>query len=127
MGYPTGILIDGSKAATNLINGDIKLQGIILAGISGKALDTVGTTSTSLNLGTLFGTAGWNNETKTNTSDAGLTAPYSTGTSFNPAPATGSLATTGGVAISSSAATPTTYRGAAAAGDSWWNGWAKFN
>lgn len=126
MGYPTGILIDGAKCATNLVNGDIKLKGIVLAGISGKSLDTTGTTSTGLDLTGLFNTAGWNNDTKTNTSDAGLTAPYGTGSSFNPAPASGSLSATGGVSIPSGAATQTSYRGAVAAGENWWNGWAEF-
>ncbi|MES2701441.1 MAG: hypothetical protein V4649_02325 [Bacteroidota bacterium] len=128
IGYPTGILVDGSKAATNLINGDMELRGIVIAGAT-KALDTVGTSSTTLgSLSTYFtATAAWNNEVKTNSTDAGLTAAFGAGSAFDPTPTAGSLLTSG-VATSSklSNATTVSYRGAAGVGDTWWKTWSKF-
>jgi hypothetical protein len=131
MGFPTGILVDGSKAADNLINGDMELKGIILAGMVNKALDTVGTTSTGLALTALFNTSGWNNEIQANNSDVQLTAPFAAGNGFNPAPAAGSPAASGASFSSAKLGggffTPTTYRGAAASsGDEWWTGWTNF-
>lgn len=128
MGYPTGILVDGSKSANNLINGDMELRGIVIAGCN-KALDTVGTSSTALGSLTAYFTsnAAFNNEVKTNTSDAGLVAPYGAGAAFDPSPAAGSILASG--AINSGklgGATTVSYRGAVGVGDTWWKGWTKF-
>lgn len=128
MGYPTGILVDGSKAATNLINVDMELRGIVIAGCT-KALDTVGTSSTALGSLTTYFTSNsaWNNEVKTNTSDAGLIAPYGAGAAFDPSPAAGSLLASGAVTSGKlGGATTVSYRGAVGVGDTWWKGWTKF-
>lgn len=128
MGYPTGLLIDGSKAATNLKAGDMELRGIVLAGNT-KSLDTAGTTTTGLDLTTLFGTAGWNNETKAATADAGLTSPYGAGTAFDPTPAAGSIVLSGAATsakLTAAGVTSVAYRGAVGSGDTWWKGWTKF-
>jgi hypothetical protein len=129
MGYPTGILIDGSKVGTNLVAGDMELRGIVLAGMT-KSLDTVGTSSTTLGSLTTYFTsvAAWNNLVQTNTSDAGLTAPYATGASFDPSPAAGSVLLSGAVTSSKlSGATTVSYRGAVSgASDTWYKGWTKF-
>lgn len=123
MGYPTGILIDGSKTATALMNGTMKLDGIVLAGM-GKALDTAGTTSTSLDLTTLF-TASVFNSVLATTAEAGLTNAYGTGSSFDPTPVGGSTLTSGAV-TPAGGASATAYRGAVGSGDTWWKGWSKF-
>ncbi len=125
MGYPTGILIDGSKTATALKNSTMELKGIVIAGMK-KAVDTAGTSSIGFGVEELTAilTAG-STEMKQNTSDAGLTAPYGAGSAFNPTPASGSMVLTGGVAPKGGAAA-TTYRGAVGAGDTWWKGWTKF-
>ncbi len=127
LGYPTGILIDGSKCGTNLINGDIELKGNIVGGMT-KSLDTTGTASTGLNLTTLFATASWNNVIKTATSEAGLTAPYGAGAAFDPSAASGSPAASGATTSGklNSFFTATTFRGAAGVGDTWWKTWTKF-
>ncbi|MCD6013083.1 MAG: hypothetical protein K0Q79_2945 [Flavipsychrobacter sp.] len=127
IGYPTGILIDGSKCGTNLINGDIELKGNIVGGMT-KSLDTTGTTSVSLNLTTLFSTTGWGNEIKSNTSEAGLTAAYGAGSAFDPSAASGSVAASGAVTSTklTSFFTTTTFRGAVGVGDTWWKTWSKF-
>lgn len=131
LGFPTGILVDGSRAATNLINGDMELKGITVAGIT-KSFDTVGTSSTTLGALTPYLTTSnpsWNNAAVANTSDAGLSAAYATGTNFNPNPTSASVLNSG-VATSgklSSFFTTTTYRGACSSSDAWWKGWTKFN
>ncbi len=127
MGYPTGLLIDGSKSATNLKNGDMELRGVLLAGNT-KAVDTTGTTSTGLDLTATFTTSGWGNDIKTNTTDAGLSAPYATGSSFDPSITSGSALASGAVTSSKlGSATSVSYRGAVGVGDTWWKGWTKFN
>lgn len=130
MGYPTGILIDGSKTATELLGGTtMEIKGVLVAGMNtNKGVDTTGTTSTGLAWTTLFtSTAG--NSILTNTSDVMLSGAYATGASFNPAAAAGSPAASGAVTSPklTSFFTPTTYRGAAGVGDNWWSGWAQFN
>jgi hypothetical protein len=127
IGFPTGILVDGSKTATALIAGtDMELKGIVVAGMT-KSFDTSGTTSTSLALTALLGTSGWNDEAKTNTTDAGLNAAYGAGSAFDPSPASGSLLTSGVVSSSKLAnATTVSYRGAVSVGDTWWKTWTKF-
>lgn len=131
MGYPTGILVDGSKCGSNLTNGDMELKGLAVAGIGSKSFDTVGTTSTFAYKLTDFLTtvnASWNNGTLTNTSDAALTAPYGAGAAFDPNPTSASPVTTG-VATSSKLSsffTTTTYKGACSPGDTWWKTWSKF-
>jgi hypothetical protein len=128
MGYPTGILVDGSKSATNLTSGTMELRGVVIAGCT-KPLDTVGTTSTTLgSLTTYFTSDGaWNNAVLANTSDAALTAPYGVGAAFDPTPIPGSVLTAGAAASGKlGAATPVPYRGAVGANDTWWKGWSKF-
>ncbi|MCW3122983.1 MAG: hypothetical protein JWQ38_2475 [Flavipsychrobacter sp.] len=128
MGYPTGILIDGSKSGTNLVNNDMELKGIVLAGDT-KATDTVGTITTTLGvLGTfLTADASWNNSVKDNTSDAGIVAAYGAGAAFDPSITAGSMLASGYVASGKlSGATTVAYRGAVGVGDTWWKGWTKF-
>lgn len=127
MGYPTGILIDGSKTISNLQGGSMELKGIILAGM-GKPLDTAGAASSNFTremLTDIFNTSGWNNMIKENTSDAGLANPYGVGEAFDPTPTSASIAVSGGVSGKGGIQT-TSYRGAAAPGDTWWKGWSKF-
>jgi hypothetical protein len=128
MGYPTGILIDGSKTAQNLVSGTMELKGIVLAGM-GKAVDTLGTSSVAdFTLATLFGTGDWKNMIKENTADAGLTSAYGVGAAFNPTPTSGSILVTSGTATSSKlgSATSVSYIGAVGPNDMWWKGWTKF-
>lgn len=131
VGYPTGILIDGSKCGANILAGDIELKGVVVAGCT-KAFDTVGTSSTTLGSLTTFLTTTnptWNNESKATTAEAGLTAPYAAAASFDPNPAAGSVLTAGAATstkLGGGFFTTTTYRGACAVGDTWWKTWSKF-
>ncbi len=106
----------------------MELRGIVIAGCT-KSLDTVGTSSTTLGSLTTFFTSNtaYNNEVKTNTSDAGLIAPYGAGAAFDPSPAAGSLLASGAVTSGKlGGATTVSYRGAVGVGDTWWKGWTKF-
>lgn len=129
IGYPTGILIDGSKTGTSLRDGVMELRGIVVAGSTSKSLDTVGTTSTGLNLTTVFNTTGANNEIKTTTTEAGLTAPYGAGSAFDPTPTASSILLSNSVSggkLANGYTTTAAYRGAVGAGDTWWKTWSKF-
>ncbi|GAA4463161.1 hypothetical protein GCM10023093_11010 [Nemorincola caseinilytica] len=131
LGFPSaGILLDGSKCANNMSSGAIEFKGVTVGGIS-KAFDTVGTSSTSLgSLNTFLTTTNpsWNNASVTNTSDAGLSAAYASGASFNPNPNSGSVLTTGVVSTGrlGSFFSTVSYRGACSVGDTWWKSWTKF-
>jgi hypothetical protein len=131
LGYPSaGILLDGTKCANNLLAGSMDFRGVTVGGTA-KAFDTVGTGSTTLGkledyLTTAHTT--WNNAKVTNTSDAGLVAPYGAGASFDPTPTSASVLTSGVVTSTflGSAFTTVSYRGACSVGDTWWKTWTKF-
>jgi len=131
MGYPTGILLDGSKCATNLTDGTMELRGITVAGCA-KSFDTVGTSSVAA-LGGLENylvttNASWNNAKATNTSDVNLVAAYGAGSAFNPNPNSGSPLTSGVVSSTKMGSffTTVSYRGACSVNDTWWKTWTKF-
>ena len=131
MGFPTGILVDGSKTGTQLKSGTLELRGILVAG-STKSFDTVGTSSTTLGALTPYLTtdnASWNNVSLTNTSDVSLSAPYATGASFNPNPTATSPAASNAASSSTGklgSVTAVSYRGACSTNDTWWKTWTKF-
>ena len=128
MGYPTGILLDGSKSAQNLMNGDMELKGVIVAGAA-KPLDTTGTTSAGLNLVQMFNSNGWNNEVLGQTADVMLANAYGAGDAFDPAPMAGSplLGNASFNSAKLSGMSPVSYRGAVSGpNDNWWKGWTKW-
>ena len=131
MGFPTGILVDGSKTGTQLKSGTLELRGILVAG-STKSFDTVGTSSTTLGALTPYLTtdnASWNNVSLTNTSDVSLSAPYASGASFNPNPTATSPAASNAASSSTGklgSMTAVSYRGACSTNDTWWKTWTKF-
>lgn len=136
IGFPSaGILLDGTKCANNILAGNIQVGGVTVFGTS-KAFDTAGTSSVAaLTASGSFTTymttanASWNNGSMTNPGDASLASPYNTGSTFSPNPNSGSPLMSG-VATGSrltSWFTTTSYRGACNTGDTWWQGWTKFN
>jgi len=136
MGYPVGLYIDAAKGVPtdNNIPGTLFVQNTIIAGcptpVSYAASSTTPTGATSASITTWFNTASYGNSILTNTSDAGLTAPFNyTNPDFNPT--SGSPAATGSSFSNAKLATggfftSVSYKGACAVGDTWWKTWTKF-
>lgn len=127
IGYPTGILLDGSKVAQNLVSGAMEIRNNIIAGAN-KSIDTIGASGVGVNLMDIIMAGG--NLMLTNTTDVQLSAPYESGSTFNPTPTAGSPAASGASFSSSKLTTTffsqTAYRGAANpnGGEQWWKGWS---
>lgn len=137
MGWPTGYLLDGSTGRPtdlNLVNNTSAVTGVIFGGNNSQFSYSASATSPT----------GWKSDSVTayinrtngantvlaNTADVKLTNPfaYDGGVDFNPA--SGSAALTGSSftdpKVNNANFTPTTYRGAASAGDTWWKTWTRF-
>ena len=138
MGYPNGLYIDATTGTPtdNNIPGSLFVQNTIIAGCPTPVLFSRGTNpntpttpNTQATISAWFATAAYGNSILTNTSDAGLTAPFNyTSPDFNPSSAS-SAAATGAAFTSSKLATgftSVTYKGACAVGDTWWKGWTKY-
>jgi len=150
MGWPQGILIDGTTGtatALNIEDSSLRLRNVTLAG-NGNSGGTVplafsGTGGTNINslasLTTWFTNAYYNNDLLTNASDAKLIQPFNY-TAWDPTPFAGAngnqkilLAAdftdpkfTGDLFFDKTA----TFRGGVAPGGplaTWWKGWTKFN
>jgi len=137
MGYPNGLYIDATKGVPtdNNIPGSLFVQNNIIAGSATPVLYSLGsntnvplTANTSATITEWFNTAAYGNSILTNNTEVGLTAPFNyTAPDFNPT--AGSVALTGGTFTHPKLATgftPVTYKGACAAGDTWWKTWTKF-
>ena len=136
LGWPTGLLIDGSTGRPTDLNittdNTLKWAGNIIAGcttplkysVSGSA--PTGWTVTDLT--NWYNTPAFKNSTLTNTTDAGYTAPYNyTAPDFTPA--SGAAVLTAGIDYSDpklTGFTAVTYRGAVGANDNWYKGWTRF-
>ena len=138
LGYPTGLYIDATKGVPtdNNIPGGLFVQNTIIAGCATPILYSLGTNAnipitpnTTASITSWYNTVSYGNSILTNTTDAGLTAPFSyTAPDFNPA--AGSAAVAGASFTNPKLATGFTavaYKGACAPGDSWWKTWTKFN
>jgi len=150
MGWPQGILIDGTTGtatALNIEDSSLRLRNVTLAG-NGNAGGTVplafsGTGGTNINslasLTTWFTNAYYGNDLLTNASDAKLIQPFNY-TAWDPTPFAGSNGNqkillsadftdpkfTGDLFFDKTA----TFRGGVAPGGplaTWWKGWTKFN
>lgn len=145
MGWPQGILIDGTtgnSTARNIEDSSLRLRNITLAGntIGVKFTGVAGATiSSDATLQTWFTDPSFGNEILTNVSDAKLIQPFNYN-AFDPTPFGGSAGNqrilsqgnysdakfTGDTFFDRTA----TFRGAIApAGplSTWWKGWTKFN
>jgi hypothetical protein len=139
MGWPIGWNLDGSLGTPTDLNYSASspkafVSNTILAGnttqltYSASASAPTGWTNTDLT--SYFNRAGGGNSLLATTGDVGLIASfkYDNTVDFNPssgaAAATGADFTLG--KLSGGFFAPTTYRGAAAVGDTWWKTWTKF-
>ena len=145
MGWPRGIEIDattGTSTALNIEDSTIRLRNITLAGCATNTRfsGTAGATITNdAAFTTWFGTAFYNNDILTNTSDAKLIQPFNY-SAPDPTPFAGSngnqkILTGGGFTDAKFTGdtffdkTVTFRGGVAPAGElaTWWKGWTKFN
>lgn len=132
MGFPTGILLDGSKGTPtdlNITAGTMLLQNNVIAGcttpLSYAASSSSPTGWTTEAFTTWFTQASNNNTIYPTNAEAGLTAAFNY-TNPDVTPVAGSVLLSGSSFSSSklSAFTPVAYRGACGIDDaSWWKGW----
>lgn len=139
MGWPDGWNLDGSTGTPTDLNYSSStpkayVSNSILAGnknhlvYAASASTPTGWTTTSLT--NYFNRTGGGNSILTTASEVGLVAPfkYDNTVDFNAAP--GSIAAGGSdfsnSKLPSSFFAPTSFRGAAGVGDTWWKGWTRF-
>lgn len=145
MGWPQGILIDGTTGtatALNIEDSSLRLRNVTLAGntVNMKFSGGVGATINSdATLTTWFTNAFYNNDVLVNAADAKLIQPFNyqapdptpfAGTNGNQKILTGAGFTDGKFTGDTFFDKTVTFRGAIApAGElsTWWKGWTKFN
>ncbi|MEJ8757860.1 T9SS C-terminal target domain-containing protein [Pontibacter sp. H259] len=121
LGWPTGLLLDGSATEANATSNEFKIQNTILAGIpSGKAL-TVASGST-FEVANWFNTAAKNNAVVDNGASLNISGAYSTAPNFVKATTSVQPGFTG----LDSFFDPVDFVGAFGTTD-WTAGWANFN
>ena len=134
MGWPTGLIIDGSKGAPTDLNipGTLFVQNSIIGGcntpVKYAASSTSPTGATDASMLDWFNTTTHGNTIVTTTDDVKLAAPFNYA---NPdfTPQAGSPALTG-AAFSNpkvSLLENVSYRGAVGPTDTWFKGWTKYN
>ncbi|HEY1112442.1 MAG TPA: hypothetical protein VGE66_02740 [Chitinophagaceae bacterium] len=137
MGWPTGLLLDastGTPTDANIGAGTMVFANNIFAGnnsqFSYAASTSAPTGWNTQSLANYINRSGGGNSVLASTADAGLVAPFKYDSSVDFNPAAGSPAATGGdftnAKMTAGFFTSTSYRGAAAVGDSWWKGWTRF-
>jgi len=137
MGWPVGWLLDASTGRPtdlNVTGGSMVLSNNIMTGnntpFSYTASASAPTGWATADVTNYYNRAGGGNTLLTNTTDAGLGAPfkYDNTVDFNPAAGSPALGGSGFTdAKLTTVFTPVSYRGATAPGDTWWKGWTKFN
>lgn len=135
MGWPTGLLIDGSKGTPTDLNipNLLAVQNTIIAGcitpVKYAASSSAPTGASSTTITNWFTTAAYGNMILTNNSDLKLGAAFNyTVPDFNPL--VGSPALTGASFAHSKLSngfTAVPYIGACALNDTWWKNWTRFN
>ena len=129
LGYPVGILFDGTGVA-NAFNGDsMAVKNLIIAGCPVVA-DTAGMSGNGFNGLNFFNTVAFANRSYTNNTDVMLTNPYGYENNGNWLPLAGSPALTGAnftyTQLTDPFFTATTYVGAFGT-TNWTAGWAQWN
>ena len=134
MGWPTGLLLDGSKGfpTDNNIPGSLFIQNTIIAGcavpIKYAASTTAPTGATDATIIAWFNTANYGNSILTNNTDVGLGAPFNYASpDFNPGVGSPAVAGASFANTKLGGLTSVNYKGACAVGDTWWKGWTRFN
>lgn len=92
MGFPTGLLLDGSAVANAATGDTLQIRNSIWAGL--RVNNGITTNVSGFNATNWFNTAAYENRTFVQPSEVGLTAPFNL-TNPNPLPATGSAALSG--------------------------------
>ncbi|MCS7054214.1 MAG: T9SS type A sorting domain-containing protein [Ignavibacterium sp.] len=92
MGFPTGLLLDGSAVANAATGDTLQIRNSIWAGL--RVNNGITTNVSGFNATNWFNTATYGNRTFVQPSGVGLTAPFNL-TNPNPLPATGSAALSG--------------------------------
>jgi hypothetical protein len=126
MGYPTGLLLDGSAVANGCTGDTLQIRNSIWAGL--RFNNGITTNVSGFNATNWFNTTAYGNRTFVQPAGVGLTNPFNQ-TNPNPLPATGSAALSGASFSNprlGSFFTPTTYVGAF--GSTRWDlPWANYN
>ena len=138
MGWPAGWLLDASTGTPTDLNitaatPKMVFANNILAGnktqLSYTASASAPTGWTGTELKNYFDRTDGGNTTLATNADVMLTAPFKYDNTVDFNPAAGSPALTGGAFVNAkvnSWFTSTSYRGACAAGDTWWKNWTRF-
>jgi hypothetical protein len=125
-GFPTGLLVDGSKCETNATNGTLKIQKSILAGCATNFAVASGST---WDLAAWFNTTAFTNTTLADYTTLSITDAFTLNAPVL-LPGTGSVLLSGGdftqAPLNDAFFTAVTYRGAFGT-ENWTSGWANFD
>lgn len=140
MGWPTGLNLDASTGTPTDLNYTATpprafISNSIFAGnntpFTYSASTSAPTGWTTASLTSYITRTGGGNTVLTNTSEVGLAAAFKYDNSVDFSATTGSPAAMGGdftnAKVTGGFFTPTTFRGAAGVGDTWWKTWTKYN
>ncbi len=124
VGYPSGIMIDGSLCEASAMANDLKIQNTVIAGHNNDFELAVGST---FDINAWFTTPAYNNSIFDNSGDILLTDPYSvTSPNFIPMDGSPLLAGASFDAPELAGFTPVTYRGAFGS-TNWTKCWANWD
>jgi hypothetical protein len=139
LGWPTGLIIDGSKGRyveLNIADSSLRVRNTVIAGCKTPLKYAPNSTSPSgyatTDAVSWFNTPAFGNSILTNVSDAKVVNPFNA-QNFDPTPfGTSPLATGGSFSDPKLASgfTSVSFRGAVAPGGAdanWWKGWTRFN
>ena len=134
MGWPTGLLIDGSKGVPtdlNIQSDELQVQNSIIANcatpIKYSPSATAPTGATDATITTWFLNAASGNSILTSNDDVKLTAPFNYETpDFTPLAGSPLLTGATFTNVKLSGFNVVDYRGAVGGDDNWWKGWTKF-
>ncbi|MCS6992008.1 MAG: T9SS type A sorting domain-containing protein [Chitinophagales bacterium] len=126
MGFPTGIMIDGSACEANATNDILQVRNTVISGCTNNFEVASGST---FDISGWFNNASYNNKTYSSNTALGLKDPFNL-TNPNPLPSDTSLLLSGAdfthAALSDPFFTQVTYRGAFGTVN-WTEGWAEWN
>ena len=140
MGWPTGLNLDASTGTPTDLNYTASTPKAFISNTIFAGNNTPFTYSASTSAATGWTTAsltgyinrtGAGNTVLLNTSDVGIASPFKYDNTVDFNATANSPASTGGdftnAKVSGGFFTPTSFRGAADVGDSWWKEWTKYN
>ncbi|MCS6916465.1 MAG: T9SS type A sorting domain-containing protein [Chitinophagales bacterium] len=126
MGFPTGIMVDGSACEANATNDVLQVRNTVISGCTNNFEVASGST---FDISGWFSNTAYNNKTYSTNAALGLKDPFNL-SNPNPLPADTSLLLSGAdfslAALADPFFTPVSYRGAFG-NDNWTAGWAEWN